>query len=401
MNTEAEQSYILLFCKVVALSLCTLFLLMVPYGWYWLFDSGDTRMHEAVRQQTSSDNADGQIPPPLILYGSALPPPLPTGHAGYALELYKAVKPVVALIGSQRVGAMRGTYVADSFINMGGSVQSIQELREMFYRMMALHKPQILLIGLDFWWFDSHATAPPKHDPLSFWETVKKPWTWLFTGGISLGDFFAPLTGQFNNKLFGFFAQKSRAGYASDGSYYATHILSGQSAAPDFQFQQSLAVARSGSLGSVSDEALNILTEIYFHATAQGIDVFLFLPPMAPQVFTAYKEGSAPLVFDLAMRIAEHNMPVIDLSDPASIETHECEFIDGFTGGDVAGARVFYRLADHFPKLLPFVNVALAEDHMKARQGFASIGDVRLADFPEIDFMQLSCPKIEFRHGDQ
>ncbi len=388
MDTNAEKGYILLFCKIVAFSLCVTFFFIAPYGWYWLFDSGDTRMHEAVRQQTSPDNANGQIPPPLVLYG----PALPYDHGAYALELYKTVKPAVALIGSQRVSNMRSTYMTESFVNMGGSVQSMQEMRELFYKMLESHKPQVLLLALDFWWFDSHAPVPTKPAPPSFWESVKKPWAWLFTGGISLGDFFAPLTGQFENTMFGFFAQKSRTGYAADGSYYPTHILSGQSFPPDFQFQHSLAAAQRGSSGTVSEAQLQMLMEIYFYASARDIQVVLFLPPMAPQIYAIYKEQATPLVFNLAARITEKHMPVIDLSNPDTVESHECEFIDGFTGGDVLGARVFYRLADHFPNFLHFVNVALAQDHIQARQGYASIGDSRLAVFPEIDFMQFSCP---------
>ncbi len=399
MTTHAERHYLELFFTILGAALCLVFLIGVPYGWFWLFQSGESRMEKAVEAQVTTaariaEATDDLAPESmLVLYG----PALPTKHADYALALYNAVKPVVVVLGSHRVSGVRASYAkpsfVNSFVNMGGSVRSVEELQHVLKAMLSVHAPKIILVGVDFWWFDHNAPAPAAHAPLSLWERVTQPWLWFFSGVLTPKDFFAPVTGAFKDTLFGFMAQKNRTGFGADGSYFATHILSGHSAPPDFRFQQSLAVAQKSTYGNVGEKKLDILTEIYFHTRARGVDMIFFMPPMAPPVFAAFQAKKSPLFNTLAQSIAQRGIPIIDLSNPASVESPQCEFLDGFTGADVLGARVLYRLADHFPNVLPFVNTALIQEALKERRGYAGMINPYSGTFEEVDFMQFSCPR--------
>ena len=135
------------FKTLLALSLLGL-VLVLPYTWWWLYESGDVAVERAVEAQ-----AEGEF----ALFGSGVS----QDFVDYKLRLYAAVKPDITVVGSSRVMQFRAAYFRKPFLNMGGVAGNLAVLRSTLDAMLRIHKPQAVILGLDFWWFMPQWEARP------------------------------------------------------------------------------------------------------------------------------------------------------------------------------------------------------------------------------------------------
>lgn len=110
------------FKTLLALSLLGL-VLVLPYTWWWLYESGDVAVERAVEAQ-----AEGEF----ALFGSGVS----QDFVDYKLRLYAAVKPDITVVGSSRVMQFRAAYFRKPFLNMGGVAGNLAVLRSTLDAML-------------------------------------------------------------------------------------------------------------------------------------------------------------------------------------------------------------------------------------------------------------------------
>ena len=121
-------------------------LLLVPWAVCWLTASGELDQDEVVARQAQGE---------FVLFG----PGLPQDIMAYKLALYAAVRPEVVVLGSSRAGNVRAAFFERPFVNMAGAATDLESLRLLVDRMLAVHRPKVVLLGLDFWWLTEGSRA--------------------------------------------------------------------------------------------------------------------------------------------------------------------------------------------------------------------------------------------------
>jgi hypothetical protein len=105
------------------------------------------------------------------------------------------------------------------------------------------------------------------------------------------------------------------------------------------------------------------------------------------------REKDYPQLFQLAEVLNARDMEVQDYSDLRVLKSTDCEFVDGFHGGDVTYARVLRALADKYPSLVQHVDILKLDEDIHYYNGFAMAPDERVTKLPEVDFMRFQCSK--------
>ena len=368
--------------------------ILLPYGWWFTAASGDVDMEGAVREQAAGRFA---------LFGSGVS----QDFVDYKLALYKAVKPEVVVIGSSRVMQFLGKYFTKRFLNIGGTAGNLAVLRSTLDAMLKVRVPETVILGLDFWWFtkkwepNPFNEVPPTSGSYAYsFDVLKTPYVWLLEGKLSPSQFFAPLTGNFEKHLYGVMAQKFHDGFASDGSWHYTADVTGQQTPFDYQFRDTLKQVEYGMKAfsyapELSREHVDALAEILCKLESRGARVYLFIAPLSQRVYDAAleREKDYPQLFQLAEVLAERGIEAQDYSNPQTLRSTDCEFVDGFHGGDITYARLLRDLADRYPPLVQAVDILKLDEDIRAYSGFAMAPDPRVTALPEVDFMHFSCPK--------
>lgn len=376
--------------------------IFAPYSMLWLYQSGDAAVERAVAAQSKGEFA---------VFGSALS----QDFVDYKLQLYAATRPEIIAIGSSRAMQFRGAWFTKPFLNMGGVAGNLGELSSTINALLKISRPQAVIIAIDFWWFMPQWEADPEeyiaptsgsynYNP----QNLKKPWTWLLEGKISLSELLAPVFGIFGKGMaadrYGILAQQTNDGFGPDGSWYYTAEISGQKPPFDFQFLDTLKQveygikafyhAPEGQRGP-ANKHLEVFSDICCRLKARGIAIYVFIPPLSGRVFEEIRSRGEryPHLFNLRQELAQRGIEAMDFSDPRSFAASDCEFVDGFHGGEVAYARILRHMADHWPKLLAYVNMDRLEAVIRDWKNHAMVPDARLTARPEIDFMDFGCPK--------
>ena len=381
-------------------------LVLLPYAAWWLHASGDAAVERAVAAQ-----ADARKTGRLVLFGSGVS----QDFVDYKLRLYAAIQPAIAAVGSSRVMQFRGAWFRKPFCNMGGVAGNLAVLRSTVDAMLRIHKPEAVILGLDFWWFlpqweaEPFKEVPPTGGFYNYgFASLKKPWQWLLEGKISPRELAAPLLGLlgagFREDRFGIMAQQTDDGFGPDGSWYATAEATGRKRPLDFQFRDTLAQvaqgskafyrARPGQTGP-SEEHLDAFAEIWCRLKSRGVQTFVFIAPLSGRVLEAMRKNPEawPHLFRLREALASRGIDALDCTDPAAFASGDCEFIDGFHGGEVSYARILRRMADRWPALLAYVDMERLDAVIGGWAGHVLVPDSRLTPLPETDFMRLGCPK--------
>lgn len=386
--------YITTFFKLLLALVIVCSLTLVPYSIWWLADSGDVALEAATDKQAKGEFA-------LAGFGIA------QDFVEYKLALYNKVHPEIAVVGSSRVMEFRGKYFSKKFLNIGGTAGNLSILRSTLNAMVREHKPEVILLGLDFWWFTPkweakpEAIVPPSSGSYVWsFEALKKPYEWLLTGKISPRTFFAPLLGEFQANRYGIMAQRGSDGFGSDGSWYYTSQITGTEKPFDYQFEDTRKEVSHGIKAfayapELSQQHLDVFAEIYCSLRAKGIQVYVFIPPLSPRILTEMRdrETQYPQLFALREALQQRGIDVMDFTDARSVGSSDCEFVDGFHGGQVTYARLLREMTDRHYALVSYVDVQQLDRDIMGYKGHAFVPDSQITSLPEIDFMNFDCPK--------
>ncbi|MBQ7586058.1 MAG: hypothetical protein IJU40_07410 [Desulfovibrionaceae bacterium] len=398
----SPEKYLACFFKQAFTWLLLGIFILAPYSALWLYQSGDLALERAVTRQSWGEE---------VIFGSGVL----QDFVDYKLKLYELVKPEIVALGSSRVMQFRGEVFERKFLNMGGVAGNLPVLRSTLEAMLKIHKPEAIILGVDFWWFmptwnpDPFKEEPPTSGSYSYnLEALKKPWEWLLLGKISFKELMAPFLSLlglgFRDDRLGIMAQQTSDGFGRDGSWYYIAELTGQKRPFDFQFQDTLTQVEYGTkafafanqrIEAPGIEHLEAFSEIYYRLKSRGIKAYVFLPPLADRVFKRMRDLELyyPQLFNLAKELRSRGIQVLDLSDPRKVGSNDCEFVDGFHGGEITYLRILRSLADQWSSLVAYINLNEIQKYIREWQGHALKYNPKLSDLWEIDFMEFNCPK--------
>lgn len=328
----------------------------------------------------------------------------------FKLERYRAIQPDVLIVGSSRVMAFPGEAFSASVYNSGGGANTLDQAIAFIHAARSIHKPKTILLGLDFWWFNPNrddeieiTTQDTDTIDLSLTQLLS-PLAWMADGRVSVGDFIATLS-PLHAPLPGIGIQARFIGQGWDkyGRYDYGKLFDGRRESEDVKFGRTLErlrKAKDSSKFSVrvspSAEAIGKLKVLLDELRAAGIEVTLLLPPVAPPVLAELTaEPDQVLIPEWQAAVQGLGAPVLDLQRAAKIGSDQCEFIDGFHGGEVTYLRILDLIAEHgAPVLAEAIDRDEVQRMIAANAGHARIAELRPADIaPEIDFLQLGCAK--------
>ncbi len=325
----------------------------------------------------------------------------------YKLALYRLRKPEVAIVGSSRAIEFVRHGFTRSMVNLG-SMRDLAQIRSLLRSMFAVHRPKLVILTVDFWWFNSARTEeaidlqPDSEGQMSLVQ-LAQPFLWIAEGKIAVGDFIAgALAPRFDPPAIGVAAIYDGAGYDRDGAYDYGGELRGERRHGDRRFQRTLERIREThghnkfNVRTPLDAAQwQGLVEIVDMIEAQGSELILVVPPVSRVVAEALDAGGEPILLEeMNTRLAAIGHPVFDFHDLRELESDDCEFIDGFHGGRVTYLRMLRAIArSGRTGLGAYVDLGEIDRLIAANAGRALLAHDLLPGERETDFLELGCDK--------
>lgn len=357
---------------------------------------GEYGSAEAATQQLASL-------PNRCLFGSAVR----QNNFAYKLALFDAVRPDVVAVGSSRVMQFRQDMFKERFLNLGGAFETLWEGEAFIDKLLERHVPKLVLLGIDVWWFNPSYRGNRKGFFIVKEDASPSPVSkmilagnWLRQGKIGWREIADPSwVGGRRDCHMGIQARKTLQGFAPDGSYVYAGYATGIVASPDVGFRDTLSRIADGSRRFetshiLSEDALQRFLRLVATLEQRGVSVVLFFPPFAEPVNEAMREKGGDgygYIGKLREALEKAGLEVADFQNTAGLGANDCEFIDGFHGGDVVYARILKALAMRGP-LSAWVD-PVGIDRYLANAGRAMARDDRVTERPEVDFLKLSCTK--------
>lgn len=279
----------------------------------------------------------------------------------YKLDGMNFIKPQVLIVGSSRVMQIRNYFFRSdvSFYNTGGMVGDINELNCFFNNIPVTHKPRIIVLGLDQFWFNnSFVTSSGKYDcsiaaeaAPSLQSLIKFNFTriykQLYKGDIKPGRLLSNnigLSGEMNNE-----------GFRIDGSYRYGKILTHPEEDVDYNFKDTYyRIANNTNRfqygQDVSDSSVRRLDNFLSACYKQNIQVVAFLPSFPHVIIdTMMKMGEkyayiTKIMPALKPVFDKYKYALADFTDEAWLGSEPTEYIDGFHASEKAMLRALLAL---------------------------------------------------------
>ena len=148
-----------------------------------------------------------------------------------------------------------------SMVNMG-SMRDMAQIRSLLQAMFAAHRPKLVILTIDFWWFNSARSEevvdlqPDTVGPLSLVQ-LAEPFQWIAQGKVGIGDFVAgALSPGFKPAGIGVAAIYDHAGYDDRLRLRRQSPGTGGARRPPLQSGRSPASWSAGTTGSTSTRQL-------------------------------------------------------------------------------------------------------------------------------------------------
>ena len=331
----------------------------------------------------------------------------------YYKALFTKVKPKIVSLGSSRVMQFRSAFFDKSFINLG-VMGNLEEGMYFIDNVIQESPPDIVIIGLDVWWFNENFISPNvdviidpslydiNHRNLIYsTKEITSVYQWIRGKKITLNEFFNGMIGRDSNSCgIGVRGIYDRSGFGPDGSQYYTSMVTGQKHAEDPFFSNSKTRIKEGrdrfQYGRIAhSKYINMLEKILSTLHNKDIETIIFFPPFAEAVNNAMDMigGKYQYIDDLKAKLKELGIYYYDFTNARLLGSDDCEFIDGFHGGDLTYAKILKYIYDKDPSIREYINISYLERVISNYKGIAFIPDARVTSSPEIDFLRLGCNK--------
>lgn len=284
----------------------------------------------------------------------------------YKLELYGQIRPEVMVVGSSRVMQVRQEMFKRTMVNMGGAASTVAQMSYLMDLAFREHRPKLVIVGVDFWLLNANWPEPPilplqKNGSFNFsLSNLLDLYDWIVQGRIPVGDIIGRgLSLERSKGAYGLAAIYTGAGFDAHGSRRPPNDTS---CTGEPLFEETLERVRSGTSRfqygeSVDKRRLAALSEFIRKLRSREVEVVVFLPPVAPQVFAAMvSSGRYGFVDELTALGDLGGVTVYNfLSQPGNFSS-DCEYLDGFHGGDIVYARMLASMAKANPAIAKVVN---------------------------------------------
>ena len=327
----------------------------------------------------------------------------------YKLSLFKQTKPKIVAVGTSRVFQIRGDYFNVPFVNMGGTMQSLREGQQLFKDMVAIHKPEVIILGLDPWYFGSGKVyMAGDHDSTGNefqMDMIFLPCDWLLKGKVSLPYYGQVLLGKNPGPFptIGVFAGIYQEGFYQDGSFYALGRAVGLHKIADHRrFANTLDFINKG-MGAfnydqtVNQERMREFVSLVEFAQREKIRLIPFLTPLPGQILDIMAKMSDKYAYidELKLKLPELCKSHYDFLDPRSFGSGDCEFIDGEHGGEIMYLRILQEIGrDPASGLSPYLNHARIAAGIEQYRGKTMVPpSFYKQPYAEPDFLGLGCKK--------
>ena len=355
----------------------------------YLYQSGEyLPLHSVVAAQLESRVK--------IIYGSALH----DNRQQYKVAMLDAVEPEVLVVGSSRVLLLRQSAFKSPMVNLGGSVNGVEQGHDLLNQVIA-KKPELVILGADIWWFNDQYVrsssmsvslprsdlAPKPRDPL---QVI----VWLLTGKIAVSEM-ASSRGSLDIGIAG----RAKDGFGPDGSYYYTRVSTGKRTSGDIGFLDTFRRIGSGERRfeyghTASRPKIDRFIELLEELEKNGIHVVVIFPPFATQVVKRLRSSRRyGYIRDLKDVLKEKGLGIYDYSDTAKLGSTDCEFVDGFHGGEITYLRILKDIAERDQIVNAHVDLNYVQTTIDKYSGRAFVYDPDITSDPEIDFLRLGCQK--------
>ena len=374
---------------------------VIPYGLTYIYlvaNYENNSYRDIVKRQIKNNS----------IYGTALS----QNTFSYKLELIKNVKPKVVALGSSRVMSFRKENFNASFITAGGGMNHLNEGYKFLENMYQFHKPEYIILGLDFWWFNNSFYQPHRflyHEndgknisPRKIYKTL----LWLINGKINISSFNNILL---NNKKIenqytnydnlGFGAISTSEGFRSDGSYFHSKKFFGLEENGDENFNDTFKKIRDGygrfKYGNeLSIDRVSILYKILELIKSNNTKIIVFIPPLANATYEEMKGYQYDFIDRFRELVKSLNIENYDYHDLSVITQNDCECVDGYHGGDVVYSRILKDMYDDNSSISKYLNIDNINNSINLYQGNALVvSSNNMFRNQEVDFLKLDCVK--------
>lgn len=304
-----------------------------------------------------------------LLWGSAWG----QNHSGYKLDRALYLKPDILVLGSSRTGQFRAVMAPQlNFFNAGLSVGNAGAAEPFARRLFPHHKPGLVLLGLDPWWFgegdvaelrepkfsldrreqvsnmirmgvrwDMVATAPPERDALG--------------GRIAVG----------------WMAAAQASGFRPDGSYQYGDVILGTNPVYEqqgyrwqdgFRLHLGHAATNQGRFRAIRFDPVKIeaLRMFLRYARAQGVPVVMFMTSYPGRVWQAVQDNPVQRAFHrhadqaVAALAEAEGVAYFDAMNIADFGQGDDQSIDGLHVDEVAVLATLIHMVERSPTLARF-----------------------------------------------
>jgi hypothetical protein len=338
------------------------------------------------------------------IYGSAFN----GGSPVYRLELAKRLEPEIAAVGSSRVMSFRKEFFSRPFANLGGVVANLDEGKRFVDMLGTTRFPKVVLFGIDYWWMNQVATKLERGmdgNVLTF-RKLTSPLLLLADGKMEPDLFRDVLLGRTRNNpktilpTMGLFALKTMGGMRPDGSvHYGSQYFATPEEDPEpsdtWKAQQRDFRIRGGR--PIDPRNIEMLKRLVAEMEGRGIHVVVFIPPVAPTIRDGIARDATADRFVESFREtvkAALGPRVLDFHAAVPDGDDDCEFIDGYHGGEITYVRILKAMAEADPVLAPMIDAAAIDAAIAGFKGHAlALLDRKAYRGAETDFLGIGCRK--------
>jgi len=378
-----------------------LVIFVMPYGLSYIYlqaNYENNSYSDIVKRQIKNDS----------IYGTAL-----NGNTfAYKLELIKNVKPKIVALGSSRVMQFRKEGFNTSFVNAGGGMNHLNEGYKFLENMYQYFKPEYIMLGLDFWWFNDNFPQPryfPYHenDGKSIGKNkIYKTLLWLINGKINMSSFSnillndKKIENQYTNyDSLGFSAISTSDGFRSDGSRFYSKTVFGLKKSPDENFSNTFKRIRDGDSrfqygNELSKNRVAILYKILELIKNNNTKIIVFIPPIANATYKKMEGYQYGFVDRFRKLVKSLNVENYDYHNLSVITQNDCECVDGFHGGDVVYSRILKNMYDNNSSISKYIEIDNINNSVNLYQGnVLTVNSGNIFKNQEVDFLKLGCKK--------
>ncbi|MDZ4154089.1 hypothetical protein [Methylicorpusculum sp.] len=356
-----------------------------------LLKAGEIDIDRVIQQQSADSS---------VLFSSGIN----QNAFSYKIKLMGETNPEIMAIGSSRAMQFRQAFFNVRFLNMGGTVSHVADLEQLSAEFYTLEdKPELVLLLIDPWWFNPNYPAV-KHSHISaeYPDMINVDLILNAIKAFTRGNW---MLAMMNSNNLGIHSILTGEGFSVDGSYHYSSTVTSAKPATDVQFSNTLSRIKKGTQrfekANYADsdmikracDAIKLIEK----STSQLVVV---APPFSKKVWDGMEAGGYEYMQDAYSQLEScTNIPVNDYSDPDSLMgSNDCEFVDGFHGGDTTAARMLMDILQKNAELNKYIDQVFVNQFIGEFSGNAAgITSSLILDKNETDFLNLGCQKQVFK----